>query len=221
MVLRQIVNYDINKWDFRSIVEEYLDNNKLECLHEHCEKYEVFTRASDQSTIFHSAFYKGCELDNKFDSLYKRFVKNYVSKMFIDERLVYQKRPSFRVALTDNKSVGEWHKDSNYQHPFEEINFFIPLTDCKNTNTIWVETNPDSKKYEPINLNYGQIFVFSGGLLNHGNKINTTGKTRVSFDFRVIKSVDYDKIKNLGISSSVNTNKSFIVGDYYERLQSD
>mgnify|MGYP003153528675 FL=1 len=107
MFLRQIVNYDIDKWDFRSIVEEYLDNNKLERLHEHCEKYEVFTRISDQSSIFHSAFYVGCDLDNKFDDLYKKFVKEYVSKIFIDERLVYQKRPSFRVALTDNKAVGE------------------------------------------------------------------------------------------------------------------
>ena len=39
------------------------------------------------------------------------FVKEYVSIMLIDEHLVYQKRPSFRVSLTDNKAVGELNKE--------------------------------------------------------------------------------------------------------------
>jgi len=46
----------------------------------------------------------------------------------------------------------------------------------------------------------------------HGNVENQTGKTRVSFDFRVhLMSEHQDKRVN-----SINTNTPFTIGGYYE-----
>ena len=213
MVLRKIVEYDISLFPFRTLIEDLLGEKDLELIHE---RYNIplVVRENDQKTDYHKIFYKNCDLNNSFDELYKKFVKEYVSPMFEDDNIVYQKRPTFRIHLNNNKAVGEFHRDSDYNHPLEEINIFIPMTESRDANTIWVEKFIDSEDFEPINLKYGQAFVFNGGLLTHGNKVNTTNQTRVSFDFRVIRSNDY---KN-GFHSSINSNQKFEIGSYYERL---
>ena len=213
MVLKKTIHYDVERWNFRKIVQDYLECNNLEDLH-NIMKYDVFDRENDQNTIFHKNFYQKCDIDDRFDRLYKDFIKNFVSSYMKDENLVYQRRPSFRVHLNENKAVGEFHKDSDYNHPLEETNFFVPLTNSNETSTIWVESAPNKHDYRPINLKYGQILVFSGGYLNHGNLINQTGKTRVSFDYRVVKSTDYKKNN----SKSVNSSKKFVIGEYYDKL---
>jgi ectoine hydroxylase-related dioxygenase (phytanoyl-CoA dioxygenase family) len=55
------------------------------------------------------------------------------------------------------------------------------------------------------------VLVFDGANLKHGNYVNRTGSTRVSFDFRVIprsRYVDSDR-------TSVNTGVPFKVGGYF------
>ena len=59
------------------------------------------------------------------------------------------------------------------------------------------------------------------GYLNqcrHGNKVNDTEKTRVSFDFRVMPNFAYDKDRPL---QSCTTKQKFIVGEYYEKIERD
>ena len=31
--------------------------------------------------------------------------------------------------MHDNLGVGEFHRDSDYEHPLEEINFLVPVTE--------------------------------------------------------------------------------------------
>ena len=213
VVLKEVIEYNTSRWDFRKIVQDYLNYKNIESLHDLVD-YGVFVRENDQSTVFHEKFYKMCDQSDKFDSLYREWIREFVSPYIQDDSLVFQKRPTFRVHLNGNKAVGEFHKDSNYNHPIEEINFFVPLTDSHETGTIWVENAPNTYVYRPVNLSYGQALVFRGGLLNHGNLINQTGKTRVSFDFRVIRSTDYSE----NGYESVNSSRKFIIGDYYDCL---
>ena len=58
----------------------------------------------------------------------------------------------------------------------------------------------------------GQLFNFNGGQCLHGNRPNKTGKTRMSFDFRIILKEDYNQAY---LKTSKLTNKKFLVGDYY------
>jgi hypothetical protein len=121
-----------------------------------------------------------------------KFIKEFIKPLFGGEQLVYQKTPTFRVHLVNNLSVGEFHKDSDYGHGTNEINFWLPFVDTFSTNTIWVESGPELEDYTPKSLDYGEILKFDGANLLHGNKINDTGITRVSVDFRVVKYSEFE-----------------------------
>ena len=62
---------------------------------------------------------------------------------------------------------------------------------------------------------FGEYYIWKGTELAHGNKINNTDKTRISFDFRIIPKSSYAPEK---YKSSMNTKKRFVVGDYYDEI---
>ncbi len=62
----------------------------------------------------------------------------------------------------------------------------MPLTDYQLTRTtLCVETDELDGKYEPIDINYGTIYVFHGTLRRHYASNNSSPWTRVSIDFRI------------------------------------
>ena len=66
----------------------------------------------------------------------------------------------------------------------------------------------------PYDVKYGEVLVFSGANLLHGNKINKTRETRVSVDFRLVDPSKF--VNNDGLS--VNGITSFTLGGYFEKL---
>ena len=94
----------------------------------------------------------------------------------------------------------------------------------KNTNTIFVETEPDKKDFVNIDLEYGELLNFNGNTCTHFNKSNNEGKLRISLDFRIILVTDY--INYLKSSKILSTNPrdierkrdktSFTIGNYYQ-----
>lgn len=202
------INYDINNFPFRKIIQEILNQENLEKLHE-VKNYDLFVRGTDQSTEWHKLFYS--KLDN-FLPTYVEFIHDVIKPIF-GEDIVYQKIPTFRTQLVKNLGVFEFHKDKTYKHNVEEVNFFLPFTDAYMTNTIWVESEEDKGDYSPMNTLYGQVVMWNGCNLTHGNKQNDTLNTRVSCDFRVIPISKYSEEINEG---TIYTKMKFIIGDYYE-----
>ncbi len=89
------------------------------------------------------------------------------------------------------------------------------MTNSRETSSVYIETFPDSKDYQPATMNVGEVFNFNGALCKHGNKKNITGKCRLSFDFRVVLPEDYDE--RYSKNSKLST-KKFIIGGYYDRI---
>ena len=118
----------------------------------------------------------------------------------------------------NNKAVGEFHRDRDYNHPIGEINIWVPITSSQNSNTIWIESKFDKMDYIPMNLKYGQFLIFDSGL-KHGNKINQENKTRISFDFRVIPYSLWVKERLKKNKASVDQKMKFDVGDYYKLIK--
>jgi ectoine hydroxylase-related dioxygenase (phytanoyl-CoA dioxygenase family) len=150
--------------------------------------------------------------------MYEKFILNIIKPLY-NEQIVYQAIPTFRVAYPNNIAVGEYHKDKWYRDAdwaveVNEDNFFLPFTDAFDTNTIWVESQEDKGDYSPMNCNYGEIIQWDGSNLTHGNKINTTGKARVSIDFRVMKYTNYKPSEQ----GSINTKTKFQIGGYYKTI---
>lgn len=147
-----------------------------------------------------------------FLNLYDEFIQ-YIKGFHFDNRpIIYQSKPTLRVHLPNNKAVGAFHKDREYNHPVDEINFWLPITDTRETSTIWIETELESNEYKPWNLNYGEYLIFDSGLM-HGNKVNNENSTRLSFDFRIIEKSIFSY--NAEVKSSVKQNIDFKVGEYY------
>ena len=66
-----------------------------------------------------------------------------------------------------------------------------------------------------MNIKYGEFVEFNGNKCTHGSKINVTGATRVSFDFRILPISKYIKGKN---KTSVTQSNKFEVGEYYKEM---
>lgn len=214
-----ISKYDVKKYDFKTIISEMLvcDCESLNRIHDKSKKsYELFNVDTDQSSVYHRMFYEKMQNQNKFLKTYINFVKKVIRPQY-QESILYQKTPTFRISLPNNLAVGEFHKDSDYSHSKQEINYFVPITKSFDTNTIWIETEVGSNKFNACNIDYGEILKFDGANLLHGNKINKTEKSRISFDFRVLKKSDYEK-NSTSIKRSITQNKSMTIGEYWELI---
>jgi len=197
----QIISYSTLKFNWREKIE-YLFNSPLELLHS-IEYYPLFSRETDQATMFHQKFYKS------FDDLFKVDYLTFLAEVifpYVKDNLVYQKVPTFRVGFPNNVWVGEYHKDSWYGHPEEELNFLIPITDMYGTKSLYIESAPDKGDFQPQVVKYGEILHFDHTGCKHGNEINQEGTTHISFDFRIIPHKNY---KDNSSAKSINTRNAF------------
>lgn len=207
----KLIDYDTKVWKFREIICEALSADNLEKIHETV-FYDKFDREHDQSSVWHKKYYNGNAV---FLETYKSFIQNEIKKLFPDEEfLVYQKIPTFRVHLKNNVSVGEFHRDRDYNHGRNEINFHLPFTNTNESNSIWIESEEGLEDYKPSVLNYGQILMFDGANLKHGNKVNNSDETRISVDFRVVPFSKYEESDK----GSINMNAKFKIGEYFEKI---
>ena len=178
---------------------------------------DKFERQNDQSTHYHKKFYELARTPD-FLNMYNSFIREVVKPIF-GEEVVYQKIPTFRLHFPGNIAVGEYHRDRNYRDPewakrVKEFNFFLPLTDAYDSNTIWVESKEGKEDFSPMNSEYGQVIKWDGSNLLHGNKLNEETTTRVSFDFRVMPLSRYEP----SVNGSINTGTLFSLGEYYDKI---
>lgn len=208
------ITYNIEKYNFAYQLERLFKISDLALLND---SVEVFKRENDQNTNWHRIFYTWARTD-EFIALYDNFILEVIKPVY-DEQIVYQAIPTFRVAYPNNIAVGEFHKDKHYRNGewaamVKEDNFYLPFTDAYDTNTIWVESQEDKGDFAPMNCKYGECIQWDGCNLMHGNKINDTGKARISVDFRVIKHSNYVPSEY----SSINTKIKFQIGGYYKTI---
>lgn len=211
--------FDTGKYDFKGIVQDYLNIKDLSNAHsEYLDSGVVVKEGKDQRTSIHSSFYEKMDSDPIFKKTYDLFIKDFIKpKLFESEDIIFQRFPTFRAHYPMNLAVFEFHKDKDYNHDKNEINFFLPLTDCFETNTVWIESREDLGDFSPIVCEYGEIVMFDGANLKHGNKMNTTDITRISFDFRILKKSFY----NEGIYKTSKTKgMKFSIGEYFQELES-
>jgi len=206
--------YDTDYYKFLDLLRSTFNVYHLDKINEN---REVFKREEDQSTKYHKLYYELARTP-EFTLLYTDFIKQIIKPIY-GEQIVYQTIPTFRIAFPNNIAVGEWHKDKWYRNgewanDVKEDNFYLPFTNAFDTNTIWVESEEDKGDFAPMDCNYGEIIQWNGSNLTHGNKINETGKARVSVDFRVIRYSNY-KPSNYG---SINTKTQFAIGGYYNLI---
>tara|TARA_B100001559_G_scaffold56761_1_gene45391 strand:- start:2234 stop:2890 length:657 start_codon:yes stop_codon:yes gene_type:complete len=208
-------SFDKEKYKFRNEIEKIFQNNNLEYIHEweDC-NFGKLTFSTDQSTKIHKKYYEQVKETN-FLNIYNKFVKEIIFPHFKKD-ILYQRFPTFRVQVPNNISVAEFHKDKTYSHSPHEVNIFLPITEAKDTSTIWVESVENKGDYKPMNADYGEYYVWNGSNLTHGNKINITSMTRFSVDFRILP---YEKYNECDIKETVTKKMELKLGKYFELLR--
>jgi hypothetical protein len=207
--LKSVLSYDVGRFPFAEVVASILDVETLSTVGRDS-GYDLLSRERDQQTAFHECFYRSVD---SFLPLYRRFLVEYVNPL-VAEEIVFQRVPTFRVHLPENVAVGTFHVDSDFGHGPGEVNLWLPFTDAWDTNAVWIESAPGLGDYQPAAVRYGEVLVFSGVGLRHGNRLNTTGHTRVSVDFRVLRRSEYRPRDD----ASVNAGLRFRIGEYFAEL---
>ena len=188
----KIFSYDTRIHKFREYFENLFDTENLEQLYNSVD-YVKHLDGSD--TQLHRRFYDDIKTNDTFKNLYIEFVKDIYTYFYPEEEFfIYQSFPSVRIQFPGGISIPP-HKDSDHlsNHPLGEKNFLIPITEMKDTNSIWVESEEDKKDFKPYYLKYGNLFRFNGNTCTHYNKENKEEKLRISMDFRIMLREDYLK----------------------------
>ncbi|QIS04256.1 hypothetical protein F5X71_19670 [Nocardia brasiliensis] len=203
------LEYDLQKYPFDQIVRTHLGVERLEDLHRH-HVVPRLTTENEQSTELHRLMYT---IGQDFYDVYTRFVAEWVQPLFGAE-VVFQERPNFRFQTPGNVAVARWHRDSDAGHHRRETNIWVPLTAVNECNCVWLESRSGSEEFQPAVVSVGSALIFNACELKHGNVRNTSGQTRVSFEFRVILAAEYQDSEKV----SVNLGRRFALGEYFRRL---
>ena len=208
-------SYNLDEYNFRHEIEKMFGTDQLERIHEieDCD-FGILNMETDQTTYLHKKFYEKVGETNFLDD-YKKFIKDVILPHF-NEDLLYQKIPTFRIQVPDNISVAEFHNDKSYSHSPDEVNIFLPITEAKETYTIWSESQENLGDYSPMNAKYGEYYIWDGANLKHGNKINESNISRFSVDFRVLPFSKYDENN---MQETITTKIKLKLGSYFELME--
>ena len=221
--------YDLEKYPFHRLGQSIFQfNQSLEAIHSIQKDNAQITFNNDTKTVFQDIFYKSPQY-SEFRDLYYTFVKNEIFKIFPGETsLVVQKDPCFRVCPCENTALGlketdtedriGIHCDADYNHPSSEYNFILAITELWDTNSVYIESEPEKEDFAPLKLARDQYAMFYGNKCRHYNKKNVSGQSRVSIDFRVIPFSKYDASYG---KTSVHGQRKFIIGDYFIQMHRD
>lgn len=212
-----IHKYDTREFSFKNLIDGHFRSH-LKVDSEDLHKLEdpalfpsgIVTPGTDNNTALHNILYTVFD-GAGFLPTYRRFVQHL--QTVIEEELIFQKKPTFRIHLPGNLSVGDYHRDRDYFHPIEEINVWVPVTKAKGTATIWMESEYEKNDFQPKELTVGEFLIFDSAL-KHGNEINAEGYTRVSFDFRVIPKSLYSGSEQV----TANRGHKLSLGHYYDQF---
>lgn len=184
----QILTYDTKAYPFARVLEARVFKVKpLERLHRAWQKQKRSRHGTDHlgynDNLALRSLMQNLPEEAPFIKMYHAFVHNIISPRF-GGRISYSNRPKMRVHLAGTPTVSTWHRDVDVTDRPDQINAFLPFTSCFGTNTLWCESTYGAEDFQPIELEYGEVFLFDGGYLQHGSVSNETDTTRVSLDFR-------------------------------------
>jgi len=222
----------------KDVYKKYNFNDDLKNFHKILQNSQYFTindiiemkkikeiGINDRTSILYKDYHKFVDNNESLNIVYINFINEYVKPLYSCDKIVVQKTPNIRISFPESCAIGKnnyeneiddiigLHKDSDFGHHESEINFVIPITEMFDTNSIYYEPyeNSDLPKNEFLNLklNKDEFFIEKFNKLLHFNKINKTGFTRISLDFRIIPyEIYFENLKYF-------ENTKFEIGKYY------
>jgi sporadic carbohydrate cluster 2OG-Fe(II) oxygenase/sporadic carbohydrate cluster protein (TIGR04323 family) len=202
----QTASYSVEQFDWYNIwlsiaQEKYPQLKSFEELHEQLELTEI----TELVYYLQKASLERDYIVDKLDEYY-----SFILKDRTDLEWMLQRTMNFRIVIPDQTKAGrllQFHKDEWTGNGPGIKNIWTPITDSYDSNSMYVLSQTDSddiskyihteqmsaddiqqmclSKATPLKLSKGEVFFFNSDVI-HGNVNNTTGKTRVSMDGRII-----------------------------------
>ena len=232
-----ILTYDTTAFDFAGAVKAVLEskgrpiNVSLSHLHEtHEGRQMLVDKSGARINYYQTLWNRDRHLEPaergaaflRFDQLYRDFIRSVIGPSVGGGRVLYQRAPTLRCYIPgDATAMGVFHTDEEYHHQPSELNLWMPLSDqVHGTNTLHVESAPGQGDFSPLNLNYGECFRGWLNQCRHGCYPNTSGRTRLSLDFRVVNEATggHDPSFRAGIRRGAKSRfqNKFDVGGFYD-----
>lgn len=218
-----VYKIDESKHAFLEYFKELYQCDNLQQLHLKSQTALIMKDLSDVETDLHKIFYKDIKSNATFKQLYCELIKNIYDNLLPDEEIyIYQSFPSIRIQYF-NSIVIPPHYDSDHlgNHPIGEQNFILPITKMYGTNRMFIESEPEKKDFQGIDLDYGDLLHFNGNKCTHYNEQNVEKDIRISLDFRIILLKDYKAYMNNTNVTYTNPRDDRIpvkmtIGGYYQ-----
>jgi ribosomal protein S17E len=90
------------------------------------------------------------EIFHRFLVIYEEFVHDFILPQFQEYGgILYQAVPTLRVVFPGSVAPVKPHKDADYWHDSNELNYWVPLVPVAGSNSLWSESEP-GKGYSEI-----------------------------------------------------------------------
>lgn len=186
--LSSIFAYDTARWDLRSIVADFFGTDALETLHldprwnprdaDLALPHHFVTRNSwDVSKALREA------VTERSMALIHSLVFDHIAG-FVGPIRSLQPEAMMRVNFHGSRAILRFHRDEEYGQRPNLVNIWLPVTRTHGSNSMYVESAPGLSDFKPVELEYGEGFMFYGTEMVHGTLDNLSGGTRISYDFR-------------------------------------
>lgn len=164
---------------------------------------------------------------SRFLELYQRLLREEVIPALVScgeegsLEAVVQSTPVLRVVMPSAHVATKRHRDADYGHIPEELNYWVPLTPVWGSNSLFVETFPGRGDFTPFEGSAGEMFRWWGNQCEHFVVANSTDGTRVSFDFRVVPRRLWDaaeatrRVADTALNRLVSHLGELRIGSYY------
>ena len=205
-------SYEISQYPFKETLEN-LYGCELKFLHKYLGEFNEFKQSNDQSTLAHKVFYSN--YNKVLKPIYINFIENFIAHLLFPHKFYYQLIPTFRIGLPNNVFVGEFHKDSKYNHQSYELNFNLGLENYGGSASLKTEKKQNSNDWIILECPYGEIFSFDHIDCLHGSESNKTNETMVSFDFRLALKELYFESDAISINNKISLKPGYYFSSDY------
>lgn len=186
--MASVFAFDVERWNLRAIVSDYFGTDALEDLHldprwnPHDPGLKLPSHMITRNSWEVSKDLRGAVIERSAPLL-KSLVFDHIAG-FVDGIRSCQELAMMRVNFHGSRAILRFHNDREYGQKPQTINVWIPVTRVYGSNSMYVESFPGQSDFTPVELDYGQAFMFYGTELLHGTLDNLSGGTRITYDFR-------------------------------------
>lgn len=204
----QISTFDSTRFDFREIALRYLRSELSVDIANLEDAHQIFS-GNPSAEFLRQRFYDLFRTDS-FQDCYRAF-STWLMNNELRGYSIIQKTPTIRVQFPGELSVS-FHTDEWYGHDARAITVWVPLTRLGPSNTLQICFSEDDnraleklfqadrftldrineavqQKARPVLIDYGQNVIFSA-TDHHGTTHSNENFTRISFDFRFVKTTE-------------------------------